>query len=132
MTNRTMGLCQHLGDLGLGCFRRTGEANDEGRAPVRLAIYTQRAVMRFDDCLRDTEPQSRSTCTLGREEGIKHPVPHLCRHPDSRVAYRHAYRACCRPSPEGDLPPLGHRFNGIQEQIGQDLAQFGRPPEDAR
>src|SRR5215212_6172851 len=40
--NSTMVLCHHLGDPGLGCFRRTGERNDEGCATVRSAIHGQR------------------------------------------------------------------------------------------
>ena len=101
MTHRTMVLSHHWGDPGLGRFRRAGEGNDEGRAMRGLAIDSQRTIMSFDDCLRDTEPQSCSTCTFGREEGIKHSALHLCCHPDPRIAYCHAHSIWVPPKSGG-------------------------------
>jgi hypothetical protein len=55
MMDRTLVLGHHLRELGLSRFQRTGESNNERRAPVRLAIHAQRAVMPFDDRLRDAK-----------------------------------------------------------------------------
>jgi hypothetical protein len=75
--------------------------------------------------VRDGEAEAGALLgAAGGEEGVEDGVADLGRHPGAGVLHHHADLSCAGDGPDGELPSVGHGLDGVDDEVGEDLAHL--------
>ena len=106
------------------------QQHDDGCTFAPLRLEKDRSPVLLNDILDDRQPQTTAGDVLGGHPGVKKPSGHRAGQTRARIAHRDenlsavlvfARTAAGRLDPQ--IPPAGHGFNGILEQVQKDLDQ---------
>ena len=105
--------------------RRRGQAHRERGAPTHFRLDRQFPTVALDDAVGHAQSQTIAALPLGGEERLEQAVADRLGDAHPRVLNRQDNMGRRGPCAHREGAPHGHGVDGVEDQVGHDLAQFG-------
>src|SRR4029077_14495724 len=106
------------------------EPDSECATAVHGAFDVQGAIVAFNDAEDHGQPEAGPFFPFGRKERLQATGPYVLAHASTGIRNLEKYCVVFGARAESDCSTGGHRIHGVENEIGQCLAQLGRISAD--